>query len=159
MTASHPSLSILFRADNNVVALYEQRVVLFARSGPLTENALRAAADTALLLSAVARDDERYGFIGVVPAEAGVSNPALFDVQLSLFRSVGAVPHVYAALCVLGDSALEGPMAQVARSLSELLPNSQLFADTASASRWIGEKLSLDPRSIQRAVLELVFAA
>jgi hypothetical protein len=38
------------------------------------------------------------------------------------------------------------------------LPNSQLFADTASASRWIGEKLSLDPRAIQRAVLELVFA-
>lgn len=159
MTVAQPSLSILYRADNNVVALFERRIVLFARSGPLTEKALRAVADTALLLSAVARDDERYGFMGVVPAEAGVSDPALHDLQLSLFRSVGAAPHVYAALCVLGDDALTGPMSHVARSLSELLPNAKLFADTASATRWLGEMLAFDPRALQRAVLELVFAA
>jgi hypothetical protein len=159
VTAESPSLSVLHREERNVVALFEQRVLMFVRSGPLTEAALRAMSDVGLLLASVASEERSHGFLGVVPSEAGASDARLYDSQLALFRSVGAAQHVYAALCVLGDHGHHSPVTHVARSLSALLPNAMVFDETASATRWLSERLSLDARALGRAALEVGFLA
>ncbi len=157
MSAQQPGFAIVHNADRNVVALFERRVLLFVRRGPLTEAALHALGDVALLLASVTSEELKCGFLGVVPAEAGVSDPALYHLQLALFRSVGAAQHVYAAMCVLGEQSQSSAMTVVARSLAGLMPNARVFEETAAASRWLSEQLSLDPRNLQRSVLEISF--
>ena len=133
--------------------------MIVVRSGPLTEAAIRALSDVVLLLSAVASEREPFGFLSVVPAEAGVSDPRLIELQLQLLRTLDRSPNVFAALCVLGDDPRAPAMTQAAAKLSAWLPNARTFSETAVASRWFGEAIAIDPREIQRRTLEVGFLA
>lgn len=125
----------------------------------MTEVAIDAVSDVVLLLSSVASEREPMGFLGVVPAEAGVSDPRLIELQLQLLRTLDRTPHVFAAFCVLGDSARSPSMSEMASMLSTWLPNARTFSETAVASRWLGESVAIDPREIQRRTLEVGFLA
>ncbi len=142
------SLIVAHEEAANCVALFDERLLLFTRTQPLTRGALDHA--EALVNEHVAKASSALpvGSFVVLPGDAGLSPHDLLERQRRLFERLKREPYVFSAVCVLGSSPQTIAMRAVVRLFLMGRPTMQLFSDTETAARWVARALKLDAGAV-----------
>ncbi len=146
------ALTVTYQAERNAVGLLDDRVLLFARSARLAPAALDAIEAFAATHRPLASAERPLGALALVVGAAGLSENSLLERQRVFLRELRATPHVWFAFCIVGDGVQAVAMRAVVRVLMLGSSGMRMFTDQASAARWLGERVGVDPAAITGAL-------
>ena len=149
------TLVVKHQAEDNVVGLIDNRVLVFARSGRLTPAALDAVEALAATYTHRASAEHPVGALALVVGSAGLSDNRLLERQRVLLRGLRAAPHLWFAFCVVGDGVQAVAMRAVVRVLMLGSSTMRLFTDPESAAGWLGAQVGVEPATIRSALATL----
>ncbi len=128
------AVDIAFHADDNVVAIIDERVMIFARSGPLTMPALECLES---MKPRLLKSLQPKGVLAVLPGTAGVSKDAIVERQRQFVRTVTAeVKDLSVGVVIVGDSIQAMAMRAVGRVFVIGRANMDTFRDVSLGARW-----------------------
>jgi hypothetical protein len=143
-------LELVHRGAGNVVAVFDRRILIFARDRPLTSAALDAIEAVAPRITTLLGDARPGGVLALIPGDAGLSSSELLTRQRRFFA--GRSPHVWVAFCVTGDSAQTLMVRAAARMFLPGHDHLVVHSDLQRALRWLSERVAIPATVLDEAV-------
>lgn len=140
-------------AEQNAVAVLDERVVVFTRRAKLTAACLDVIEAES---EAIARRPARpVGLLAVIPASAGLSDGATLERQRQLLKHIRIDPQTYFAYVVTGDDIHASVIRATVRvaMLGRRMMNLSEHVDAAAG--WLGGRLSIAPSTLKDVVDQL----
>jgi hypothetical protein len=145
---------IRFHRDGNLVALADERLLVFVRTGLLTVPALETMEG---LKASVLASPKPKGVLAIFTATAGVSHNSLVERQRVFVRGIASeVPDISFAVVVLGDTVHAIAIRTVLRLFVMGRSNMAAFRDVGEGSRWLAGRMGIDAATLERTAAGLV---
>lgn len=148
------TVDIAFFRDSNIVALVDERAMIFARSAPLTMPALECLES---MKPRLLKSLQPKGVLAVLPGTAGVSKDAIVERQRQFVRTVTAeVKDLSVGVVIVGDSIQAMAMRTVGRVFVLGRSNMATFRDVEAGATWLADKMGINADTFRATVRDVV---